>query len=947
MPVFRSVRLALTAALTVALCVLGCVGLAAVPGASAKTDQTPYGGITAMYRQGYGIVVAGWAYDPDTPARAVVHIRVDNVRRGTGLANQPSPIVSRTHPRIGANRRFVVRVPLAAGTHEVCARVQDYPNTWVNYTIKCATVTYDYDPTGDFTLTQAPGTLTARGWAVDFDQPHTVIGYAVRVDGRRVAGGLARQTFAGLKAMHPMTDDNHGFTATFPVTEGTHKICLKAFNVGQGADAYPRCYNPVTVSFSPSGAITSLAQAPGGITITGYAVDPDTKAPTSVVVTSNGNRLATLQANGSAGARIAKAVGHMFTGTVRLGSTAAGARKICVIAHNLGSYGEDRTIDCRSQSFNWNPSAALQSAAQQGNGALVTGWATDPDTTAPITVQVFVDGKAVTKLAANAAGGSHPGHMFSAVVPVAQGTHTVCVAGLNVLSGTANSPQSCRSVQINLDPYGALESAARVAGGSDIVATGWAIDPETTNPIKVQVSVDGAITTATANVSRPDVAAAHPGTGTAHGYSVRVTEPSTDGEHSVCVNAVNAGAGSKPTVPLGCKVVIAVHPTAPAPPASVSAVGGYGGAQVTWSASPSDGGAPWTGYTVRTLPSGPSVTVAPGVRSATVVGLQPNTAYQFSVVAKNVAGSSAATTSATVRTQKAPPAQTTPAPISTSRYVRNIYGASSTDLATMRSEGAADARANPSGHGYLNVLDIGGQDESRHGVILTAGIRFVSYANMVKALESYVAGYASQQRPSAPMTIAIATNNDIDVSQSSGASFANNVIDPVASYARQYPAITIAGSDDMEPGFRAGYAATKAWLTGFLGATSVPFVFTGSADGCSPSSPGRSCNNGWTMSGLYYLAAGAYPVRMINLPQVYNTTMAQQWRYISLTGVDAGRPRINFGGALTEWTACQQAGSCGSLTGNNAWTAMWSQLRADPTLRPSTLPYSTDLRIDS
>ena len=51
---------------------------------------------------------------------------------------------------------------------------------------------------------------------------------------------------------------------------------------------------------------------------------------------------------------------------------------------------------------------------------------------------------------------------------------------------------------------------------------------------------------------------------------------------------------------------------------------------------------------------------------------------------------------------------------------------------------------------------------------------------------------------------------------------------------------------------------------------------------------------------MYHLAGGAAPIRIINLPQIYNTTMAQQWRYISLTGVQASHPRINFGGALTE-----------------------------------------------
>ena len=341
------------------------------------------------------------------------------------------------------------------------------------------------------------------------------------------------------------------------------------------------------------------------------------------------------------------------------------------------------------------------------------------------------------------------------------------------------------------------------------------------------------------------------------------------------------------------------------------------------------------------------MTVAAGINSATLLGLNPSTKYTFSVVANNVAGASVPGTSPAVTTEKEPPAQTSPAPISTSRYIRNVRGASTTDVSTMKREGAADAKANPSGHGYLTLLDLGGQDESRRGFILSAGIRFVSYADMVQDLNAYVDGYASQQRPSAPVTIAIATNNDIDVSHSSGVNYANKVIDPVVAHAARYPGITIAGSDDMEPGFRASFASTKAWLQGFLSATGAPFVFTGSADGCAWSVTNRSCNNGWTMSGLFYLAGGASAIRIFNLPQVYNSTMAQQWRYISLTGVQNGYPKINFGGALTEWTACNQAGSCGSLTGVSAWKQMWTQLRAEPRLKPASLPYSTDLRIDS
>jgi hypothetical protein len=194
--------------------------------------------------------------------------------------------------------------------------------------------------------------------------------------------------------------------------------------------------------------------------------------------------------------------------------------------------------------------------------------------------------------------------------------------------------------------------------------------------------------------------------------------------------------------------------------------------------------------------------------------------------------------------------------------------------------------------------------------------------------------------------IAIGTNNDMDVTAAAGAGWADRVVDPLVAYARGFTGITVAGANDIEPGFRGSYTSTRSWLNGYLNATSAPFVFNGSADGCAWTATNRGCNNGWTMAGLYNLAAGAAPTRTINLPQVYNTTMAAQWKYISLTGVNASKPRINFGGALTEWTACDQANSCYSMTGREAWSELWRQLQSSTHLKVGSLPYSTDLRID-
>ncbi|HZZ95521.1 MAG TPA: fibronectin type III domain-containing protein [Jatrophihabitantaceae bacterium] len=919
-------------------------GLSGVANAAPSGHYSPVGKVDRIRQGAAGIYVRGWADDQDTTDPAKVHIAVDHKRLATVLANLSRPDVAQSHPGYGSKLGFHLSTPISAGTHTVCVRVVDYP-THAQSLLKCKTLTFDFDPFGVVAaLTQTPGHLTATGWAIDPNDPAGARDIIALVDGKPVADTTADQPYPNLSASQPKAGDDHGYTLTFPISEGPHKVCIEAVNVGLGANRNIQCLTR-TVNFSPTGKITKLVQVPGGFQLTGYASDPDTTATTTVTITARGKNIGTVTADGAGGPK----PGYAFTATYPLPAKKLfpGDRTICAIAHNLGKYGEDRTVQCLTQTFNWNPTVDVAAVTQRSPGARVTGWASDPDTSQPIKVDLYGDGKKLMRVTANGTGKQHSGHRFDAVIPLPDGKHNVCAVAINTSYGSGNSAQSCDSVSLAFEPYGKYESVSRVTGSDDVLATGWAIDPDTNaGTVPISVTVDGGTpVTGTADLSRPDIARAHPGTGSKHGFAVQAPA-ADDGEHTVCVSAVNVLGGSGATN-LGCKILNALHPVPAAVPTNVTAIAGYGGARIVWTAPATDGGAPWTGYTVTAKPGGTSMTVGPDINATTLLGLKPGTRYTFSVVANNVAGASRPGTSPAATTEKEPPPQTSPAPISTSRYIRNVTGASTSDLATMHKEGAADAKANPSGHGYLIVLAVGGQDESRHGVILSAGIRFVSYADMVKDLNSYVDGYASQQRPSAPITFAIATNNDIDVSTSSGASFANHVINPVQQHASRYPGITIAGSDDMEPGFRAGYAASKSWLDGYLHAATAPFVFTGSADGCAWTITNGHCNNGWTMRDMYHLAGGAAPIRIINLPQIYNTTMAQQWRYISLTGVQNRHPRIDFGGALTEWTACRQAHSCGSLTGRSAWTTMWNQLNAEPKLKPTSLPYSTDLRIDS
>ncbi|NLI19889.1 MAG: M15 family metallopeptidase, partial [Actinomycetales bacterium] len=85
-----------------------------------------------------------------------------------------------------------------------------------------------------------------------------------------------------------------------------------------------------------------------------------------------------------------------------------------------------------------------------------------------------------------------------------------------------------------------------------VTASGWALDPDTTGPIIVQLYVDASdYTMVWADLPRPDVAAVYPSHGPDHGFAISLAVP--DGQHRVCLYAVNTGAGAS-TV-LGCAIV--------------------------------------------------------------------------------------------------------------------------------------------------------------------------------------------------------------------------------------------------------------------------------------------------------------------------------------------------------------------------------------------------------
>ena len=800
------------------------------------------------------------------------------------------------------------------------------------------------------TVRASDGVIFAAGWTADREAPLETLRVQIYDNGRYVTAVTADGYRPDVGAAVPNVGPFHGYTARFAAKTGLHQVCALAVNVLGGANRQLGCRS-VQVNNDPVGALETALQQPGGIRIAGYALDLN--MPTSSVVVRgylDGSYVTSQPAATPRADLTAKyptaGPNHGFAMFI---PAAVGTHEVCAYAMNLGVGTVNTKLGCRTITMTSDPVGAFDAVAQEAGGFLATGYAIDPDVTSSISVRMYVDGSYVSTGVANAARpdllAKYPGygqtHGFAISTPVAAGTHEVCAYAMNVAGGTVNTKLGCRTVSRTSDPVGPAASIARVGTTDAVAVSGWALDPDSAAPITIQVTSDGvAKQLLTANLANTGSVAGWPRFGSNHGYSANVA---LDGyQHQVCAVAVNVGAGKD--VPLGCKLLATTGSTSPAAPTGLSAWPGNTRVTLNWTAARAVA-SPVTAYQVTVSPGARVVSFAGTAVTGAITGLTNGVQYTFAVRAVNALGTSSVASVRATPTAIAP--QLTPAPVSTSHYVRNLTGTATTDVALMRKMGASDASYNPSGHSYMVLLQIGGQDEYRKGTLLSATSRFVTYGAVVTAMKAYLDGYATTQKPSAPLTLAIGTNNDIDVSYSAGVSWARNVVDPVAAYAAtRYPGTVIAGANDIEPGFSATVAESRAWVSGYLAATTSKYVFNGSADGCSTSTPGTRCNNGWTMADLQWVSGGAAPTRTISLPQIYNYAMPLQWKNISLTGTAAGKPRIYFGGPLTEVTACEQARTCDSISNVDAWNRLWSAISSTTATKQSEMPHGTDLRIN-
>lgn len=104
-------------------------------------------------------------------------------------------------------------------------------------------------------------------------------------------------------------------------------------------------------------------------------------------------------------------------------------------------------------------------------------------------------------------------------------------------------------------PIGVVDGVGASPGGA--VLTGWTVDPNAHDTLDVHTYVDGHFAGVTlAGIDRPDVAAALPGYGPAHGFTIEL--PLAPGRHTVCVYGINVGAGTNDLIECVTPTVSAV-----------------------------------------------------------------------------------------------------------------------------------------------------------------------------------------------------------------------------------------------------------------------------------------------------------------------------------------------------------------------------------------------------
>lgn len=321
------------------------------------------------------------------------------------------------------------------------------------------------------------------------------------------------------------------------------------------------CLGPDTpdpTGTAPFGRLDGMVADGDGVRVLGWVADPDTANPIQVTVMSNQRAIygAADRARPDVAAAV-PGVGPYHGFDIRYPGLGRGVQQVCAWAENVGRGDQARVLGCSNVDLGVPPVGNLDVVTPGTPGRVqVAGWAYDPEWSGAVDVVARVDGAVAVRRAADryradvAAAFGRGGSGFAFDVAAAPGARTVCLAAVNVGSGT-DQPLGCSVVQVEAPPLdrrptGRVDGVDNVAGG--IGLSGSATDAD--GPVaRVLVAVDGG-----APRSVPVV----------RGRFDAVVTGLAPGPHRACVTLVDvpaAGAAAVGDTTLPCSSVVVGTPS--------------------------------------------------------------------------------------------------------------------------------------------------------------------------------------------------------------------------------------------------------------------------------------------------------------------------------------------------------------------------------------------------
>jgi GH25 family lysozyme M1 (1,4-beta-N-acetylmuramidase) len=315
-------------------------------------SASPHGSFDSAVATPSGVVVSGWAIDPETTGSINVTIGVDGKATKTVAASASRSDVAKAYPAYGAKHGFSVTLTgLSATTHKITVTAINTgrgSNAALG-TAKSVRVAGNA-PVGSLDKATASGSsISIAGWTIDGNTTSSIT-ERTYIDGK--AHSLtANQSRTDIAKIFPDYGAAHGFSATYAAGVGKHTVCVYGINAGAGTtntNLSGTCKTVTVTNQKPVGSLDSVKTSPKAITVAGWSIDPNTTASISVRTFVDGKKVGTVTANGTRN-DVAKAypsfgAKHGYTAKY---ATTAGSHKVC--SYGLDSAGgSSTTLGCKT-----------------------------------------------------------------------------------------------------------------------------------------------------------------------------------------------------------------------------------------------------------------------------------------------------------------------------------------------------------------------------------------------------------------------------------------------------------------------------------------------------------------------------------------------------------------------------------------------------------------------